>query len=107
MKKKALVVVLLCVMGLATICIGNADAAWFTCTMGNVGTSGGGTYIVLSDTAGSPAFTNQWFVFDTSLGQDKSMLASALTAFANSSNVYVNVSGTSAYSTVLALFVIK
>jgi|WetSurSiteA1Bulk_404760.scaffolds.fasta_scaffold172797_1 hypothetical protein len=51
MKRKALMVALLCVMGLAVISIGNAEpAAWYTCTISDAGATTWGYIVTLSDT---------------------------------------------------------
>jgi hypothetical protein len=104
MRKKAVVLLLLCVMGLATIGVGTSEAAWYVASIAWAGASGASEFVVLSDTAATPAFTNTWFTIDSSAGQDKAMLASALTAVANGTNVSVNLSGTAAYSLVYGLF---
>ena len=91
MKKKVLLIALLCVMGMATLSVGNADAAagFYTCTITQTGANYWGYYIVyLTDNGG--AFTNQaFFIPDSGTGMNKAIYAAALTAFANSTNVNV------------------
>ena len=93
MKKKVLLIALLCAMGMATLSVGNADAAagFYTCTITQTGANYWGYYIVyMTDNAATPAFTNQaFFIPDNGTGINKSIYAAALTAFANSTNVNV------------------
>ena len=92
MKRKALVVALLCVMGLAAICSGNAEAQTaYNCSIVAVGNNGGFNYAYLTDTSG--AFTAQVFLIDNASGFAKEMLAILLTAWANSQNVGALLSG--------------
>jgi hypothetical protein len=77
MKKKALVMVLVCVMGLSAICIGSADAAqWYTCTISQAGATTWGCFVMLTDTAATPAFQNRLFLLDYTSTYEKSLLAS-------------------------------
>lgn len=99
MIKKALVAVLLCVMGLTALAIGNAEAGWYTCTIQKIGSSDTTYLVSASDTAANASFMNRWFVIDKSQGMEKQMLATILTAFSNGSNVDLYVSTTAAYST--------
>lgn len=92
MKKKALVMALLCVMGLTTLAVGTAGAAYgtFTCTVNKVTANYWGYYLVtLTDNAGS--FSNNTMVIVTpgSTEMVKAQFAAALTAFANSTNVVI------------------
>ena len=94
MKKKTILVALLCVMGLAALSIGNAEAAppWYNCTISQAGANWTANYVVtLSDTATPPAFTNRQFIIDIAAGKQKEMYAAALTAFANSTYVLVYI----------------
>jgi hypothetical protein len=107
MKKKALVMALLCVMGLTAISIGTAEAgAWYTCTISQVGATNWGNWVILTDTATTPAFTNVMFLIDAST-VPKEMFATSLSAWANSNDVLVYVSGITTYSTVFGIFAIK
>jgi hypothetical protein len=106
MKRKALVVALLCVMGLAAICSGNAEAATaYNCVIVAVGNNGGYNYAYLTDAGGT--FTDQVFLIDNASGFAKEMLAILLTAWANSQNVGVLVSGITPQSTIFAVNTIK
>lgn len=109
MKRKGLVVVLLCVMGLATMAIGNVEAAgWYTCTVSGCGATWADAYIMVTDTAGTPAFpANTTFVIDNSTGKSNQMYAAALTAFANSTNVLVYLLDTAPYSLTQSVFSLK
>ena len=91
---KALVVILVVVMGMAAISIGNAEAGIFTCTISQAGADNGGFYkVVLSDAVGT-AFTDMLFLLSPANAQQKNMYAAALTAFANSTNVVVSIPAT-------------
>jgi hypothetical protein len=89
MKAKSLVTVLVCVIGL-TLFIGNAYAGdWYPCTVSQVGsTTIPGTVInfaTVTHTLGY--FTNRIVTWPVTTGNQQ--LAAALTAFANSTNVWV------------------
>jgi hypothetical protein len=109
MKRKGLVVVLLCVMGLATISIGNVEAAaWYTCSVSLAGASISDAIVCLTDTAAAPAFPAATpFIIDNSTGRANQMLATALTAFANSTNVSVYLVSPAAWSTAPILYAVK
>jgi hypothetical protein len=101
MKKRALVVVLLCVLGVAAFSIGNAEAVpngWYQVTIQQAGSSTTYYYVALSDAAATPVFTNENFFFDTPRG--KEILATALTCVSNGGNAWALLNG----STVFALF---
>ncbi|MBU4234206.1 MAG: hypothetical protein KKD99_06345 [Proteobacteria bacterium] len=92
MKKKVMLVALLCVLGMATLSIGNANAAigTYTCSVVAAGANYWGYYAVtLTDNNG--AFTNLVCFIPVdpvnAPGMEKAQYAAALTAFANSTNV--------------------
>jgi hypothetical protein len=90
MKKKAMVVAMLTVFAMVGLLGGIAQAAWVTCTLTYVGSTGTGYIIQASDTASTPAFpANTIFVLDPYSGKAKELYAAALTAFANSSYVQI------------------
>jgi hypothetical protein len=106
MKRKALLVALLCVMGLAALFSGNAEAAAaYNCSIVAVGNNGATNYVYLTDSGG--AFTAQVFLIDNASGFAKEMLAIFLTAWANSQNVGALLSGTTALSTCYAVNTVK
>jgi hypothetical protein len=109
MKKKGLVVALLCVMGIATMAIGNANAAgWYTCSVSGCGATWADAYITVTDTATNPAFpANTTFVIDNSTGKSNQMYAAALTAFANSTNVMLYLLDTAPFSLTQSVFSLK
>lgn len=113
MKKKAMLVALLCVMGLATLSIGNAEAAgpWYTCTISQAGSNWVGYVVTLSDTATPASFTNVSFVIDTTgsggVSKAKEIYAAALSAWANSSYVVAYMSALTAGSKCYALYATK
>jgi hypothetical protein len=88
--KKALVVVLFCVMALAAISVNKAEAAgtWYTCTISQAGTTLWEYQVKLTDTGGQ--FTNITFIiYPNGPISANTMYAAALTALANSTNVRV------------------
>ena len=111
MKKKAILVVLLCVMGLAALSIGNTEAAgppWYTCTISKVGTNWAIYSVWLSDTTTpTPLFKDVEFVLDPWDGKQKELYLAALTAWANSSYVTVYLGGITVGSVVYALYATK
>ena len=98
MKKKVLLVALLCVFGMATLSIGNANAAvgTFTCTVSAAGLITG-ILCRHSDRRGWDFY--QFSMFYPSgprkPGMEKAQYAAALTAFANSTNVVAYMDTTS------------
>ena len=87
MKRKALFVVLACVMALATVSVGSAVAGFYTCTVNSTGCAG--TFFTLNLTDVNGAFPATDFVIDAAIPGANAMLATALTAFANSTNLKV------------------
>jgi hypothetical protein len=90
MKKKALVVLLVCVMGIAALGIGSAGAAatppWYNCSLQIVGALPTFYFMQATDLAATPAFTARFFTIDSNLHtnpQAKAYLASALTGYAS------------------------
>lgn len=109
MKRKALVALLLCVMGLTALGIGNAEAAnaWYGCSIKQVGTNDSLYMVMASDTAATPAFTNEWFMLDKSQGAEKNMLATLLTAISGGNYVTMYISAPTTYSTVYSVMIMK
>jgi hypothetical protein len=101
MKKKALMVVL-CVVMLATLLVASAQAGQiYNCIVNSCGVSGTVYYLNISDTAAAPAFTNFTFFMPTNAGGDqKAMLAGALTAWSTGGKCAVWLDNTAQYSTV-------
>jgi hypothetical protein len=89
MKKSMLAVVMVTVMALVGLSGGVAQAAWQTCTVSQVGSTGSNYWITASCTTSTPPFTNVTFIIDESNGRAKEMFATALTAFANSTNIQI------------------
>jgi hypothetical protein len=91
MKRKALMVALFCIMGLMLAGVAQADQ--FTCTISQVGIMGGQYYqIYLTDNAGTGWTGAQPFLIPTGTQTiTNGMYATALTAFANSTNVWIDV----------------
>jgi hypothetical protein len=109
MRKKLMLVALLCVMGLTALSIGNAEAAgpWYTCTISQAGSNWVGYVVTLSDTAATPAFTNVAYVIDTVAGKQKEIYAAALSAWANSSYVVAYMSPVTAGAKCYAIYATK
>jgi hypothetical protein len=89
MKAKRIGLIAVIAFGIMCVLTMNAGAqsAWYTCSVVSVGPTAWGTYICLTDTSSSPAFTNRWFQFPPN--HAKEMLAVALTAMSNSMNVTI------------------
>jgi hypothetical protein len=87
MKRKALVVALLCVMGLAVLSLGTAMAAegTFTVTIQDAGSNFWGYYTFTAvDTNAAGFGTVRFFIVaDATTAMQKASYAAALTAFAN------------------------
>ena len=98
MKKKAMIVVLVTVFALVGLLGGVAQAAWYTCSISYVGSTGTGYLVEATDTAVPPAFTKVLFVLDPYSGNGKELYAAALTAFANSNYVQLFVDTFTPYS---------
>lgn len=82
-----------------------ASAVWYNASIVVVGVGSGSQnyYIQLSDTAGSPAFTNTWFALTGA--NMKVMVATALTAVSLGKDVLVNCTGTGQFSDITSLYV--
>ena len=89
MKKKALALMLLAVMGLVGLSGGVAQAGWETASILQVGSTGTNYWLTASSTTSTPPFSNITFIIDESNGRGKEMFATALTAFASSTNVQI------------------
>jgi len=89
MKKKVLAVMLLTVMGLVGLAGGVAQAGWETASVTQVGSTGTNYWLTASSTTSTPPFNNITFIIDESNQRGKEMFATALTAFANSTNVQI------------------
>ncbi len=85
--KGILMVLVLC--GMLAICNTKAYAAggWYTCSVVAAGPGWGVTYIKLTDTSSSPAFTNQWC--NIPAAQANAFLSIALAAMSSNANVQV------------------
>jgi hypothetical protein len=100
MKKLLVVAVLMIGFGLGFINSSMAAATppWYECAVVAVGANGGGIYnVTLTNPAfptGSQGANTTVFLLDNNGGNANSMLATALTAFANSTMVLVNTTGT-------------
>jgi hypothetical protein len=91
MQKRVIVVALLCVMGLATLAVGTASAAYgtFECVINKVTANYWGFYLVTLTEINNTFQNQQFLIVDDGSGMVKAQYASALTAFANSTNVVI------------------
>ncbi|MFZ5451542.1 MAG: hypothetical protein ACOZF2_06695 [Thermodesulfobacteriota bacterium] len=90
MKKMGLIIMAVCMI--VTLGIASAQADWYYCNITGVGVGGSYTYVCLTDTATSPAFTNRWFLLFNTMA--KQHLATALTAASTGQTLAANFSGT-------------
>ena len=99
--KKVLMVVL-CVLMLGSLAVASAQAGQiYNCTVNNCGVSGTTYYINITDTAATPAFTAFTFFLPTTAGGDqKAMLAAAMTAWSTGGKLAVWLDSTAQFSTV-------
>jgi hypothetical protein len=100
MKRKALILAVLCVMGISFLSITTAGAAYYTCQVQQVGIDLNG-YGVIYLTEGTAFPTSTIFIVLPNDPNKNTIIASALTAFANSTNLSADLSGTTAYSVVM------
>jgi hypothetical protein len=92
MKKRAMIVAMVTVFAIVGLLGGIAQAAWTTCTVSYVGSTGTAYLVQASDTTTpTPLFTNVIFILDPYGTRGKEMYAAALTAFANSTYVQLYV----------------
>ena len=102
MKTKKLGLITLIVLSMVFLFALNASAGWYTCTVNLAGPGFTNTYINLTDTSASPAFTNRWFTAEST--QSKEMLATALTAISNSMSVWTYINSSAEYATIISLY---
>ena len=102
-KAKLLVIALMILVGVGLFAGTAMAGSWFICTIDMAGPSYGNVYIKLTDTDGS--FTERWFRVPPA--DENQVLAAALTASANNAEVWVNLSSSKAYSSIIAFYVLK
>jgi hypothetical protein len=108
MKKKALVGVLLCVLAVTALFTGTALANWHTVTITSVGATDIGYILTVTDTAGTPAFPpNTIFIIQSTLPYANQLLATSLTALANSMNMNIYTTPDSSGGNVYAVYAVK
>lgn len=99
MKKKALLIVLVCVMGLTAIFSSRSEAAgWYACTISQAGSASWGNFVLLTHTSSPSAFSNRMFTLDPAVRN--AQLATALSAYGKSKNVLVYLQDPAQYSVV-------
>jgi hypothetical protein len=109
MKKRMAVLAMVGIL-MALFTVGNAMAAaqWYTATISQAGaTTFGYSFVTLTDTAATPAFTNAIFFISDTAPDAKNMYAAALTALANSSPVWAFLDGVVTGSPVMGLAALK
>ena len=91
MKKKVMLVALLCILGLSTLAVGTGEAAYATynCVVNSVTSNYWGYYLVTLTEVNNAFVNQQFFIVDDGSGMVKAQYATALTAFANSTNVII------------------
>jgi hypothetical protein len=99
LRKKALVVVLCCLMGLTALS-GTALAAFYTCSISECGSAGTFYTVTLTDIGG--AFTNTSFVILAATPGSKEMLASLLTAWSTGGHALVWLDSITPSSAIIA-----
>lgn len=105
MKMKKVALVSLVTFGLLVVMSTAALALTFDCIVTAVGPGGAtGTYIKLTDTAATPAFTDRWFILRSDRG--KEMLAVGLTAMANNKKVRAIMGSSSQWATINELYLL-
>lgn len=88
--KKALVVALCVMLGVAMVAPANAAFTYFTCTVSATGgISNGSVYAILTDAATPSTFGPIQLTLDNSTGQANQYLAAALTAWSTGGKVRV------------------
>ena len=91
-KRKALVMALVCVMGL-TLAAGTAQATWYTCSIQQAGFLNGGYYVLwLTDVNNVSATSTPFIITNANQTYVNAMYAAALTALSKGSNVYADLS---------------
>ncbi|HAY21657.1 MAG TPA: hypothetical protein DCY27_05730 [Desulfobacterales bacterium] len=106
MKRKALVLALLCVMGLAIV--GTAQATWYTCTIQQAGIHSNGVYVVyLTDVNNAASTSTPYIIVGANQTLTNGLYAAALTAWANASNVVVDLSAWGAWEAAVTLYASK
>ncbi len=100
MKKKVLVLALLCFMGITVFSVGNAGATLYTCTVVTAGCDTVGN-VILTLTEQASLFTGVVF-YTTNASNKNQILAAALTAVSTGGHLVADLSGTTAYSIVMA-----
>ncbi|MDQ7832253.1 MAG: hypothetical protein RDU30_10995 [Desulfovibrionaceae bacterium] len=99
MKKFVLAMALFVVMMGAQV----VQAAWYTCSVNSTGAAA----VYLTDTAATPAFTNQSYSLPTTVATRNQMLAMILTALAAGKNLYVSLPSTAQWTTIAGLQVLN
>ena len=91
MKAKNIAVIVIVFVGVMFLLSipASAEQAWYECTINMAGPGSSSTYIILTDTAAAPEFTNKWFV--ATADRAKEMLVVALTAISNDLMVKVRI----------------
>jgi hypothetical protein len=100
MKAMRILALVLVVAGVLVLGVHGAQAGWYTCTVVQVGYGYGNAYISLTDTGGT--FSGRWFLAESSSA--KEILETALMASSASRTVSVNLTGTSQYNTIVAIY---
>ena len=98
---KKVLMVAFCVMAVVGLAV-SAQAAWYTCTIQQCGTSSGIYVLQLTDT-GTTFPTPTFFMVDPSIPNAKEIYAAALTAWSSNGKVFCNIPTPTAWYPVTAI----
>jgi hypothetical protein len=106
MKTKVITTILGTVFCAAFLCAthASADLAWYTCTIDRIGPANT-VYVMVSDTAQSPAFTRKWCKCSDALKNQ--MLAVALTAMTNGQTISIRIDPAISVPTINNMYLIN
>jgi len=104
MKVKRAIAVMVILVGLLGVFASEASAVpgWYYCNVKQLGMGWGNCFVMLTDTAVVPAFTNRWFILNPAY--QKQLMAVGLTAVTNNMVVFVNMEP-AAYSIIDVMYI--
>ena len=100
MKLRKVSIALIVVLSIGCLFAATASAAWYTCTVNNVGATQSGVRVRLTDDGGG--FTNVWF--EVAAAKDKESMATALTAMATVKKVLVQLNAITPFSSIYGIY---
>jgi hypothetical protein len=88
--------------------VGTAQATWYTCTIQSAGFLSGGYYVIyLTDVNNAASTSTPYLIFNANQTYVNAMYAAALTAYANSTNVIVDLSAWTPWGAAFTLYSAK